>query len=415
MSNELMQTGFFDLEEVTGEKAVRPVFDRNAVITRIKQRVQEDNDLEREQEDNERRHHEILSRRFEIRVEIGIDLLSLQADHANKNKNVGTFTTSDIPEIGISRNKAYDCMNVAKLILHNDFPENAFSGKSYPWEVWRELARPSTNETVITQVIDGTIEATPKSIKEAQKKIEELEETNQELQGKLNLFEEEREEAKSQIKALETKIESLEDKALIHEQAKTIIEQKMQANNAELERLKEELEKKSEPVEKFVVPPETEKEIEDLKESIAKLAQDQIGLQKKQDENEENLKDITSQRDRLLEKNQELLDQKEKQDEEATKLAAQLKRKGEVKLRLSQYCDAIRMRTSQASVRAISPNDAQQYFDPEDWNTLAQAEQDLRRLADECARLRESFTRQFVDAAPVVESPIAYIGANNYA
>jgi len=221
MSSEL---SLFEEFNTPVEVPTQAVLTREAIIAETKRLVEEDNELEKEQENIERRHQEILVRRFEIRVQIGTNLLILQLGHANE-KN-GDFTTSTIPEVGISVNKAYDCMRVAKLVtqrLRNTLPENAFSGKVFPWEVWRELARPSTDETVVTQVIEGTVESTPKAIKEANQRVKELKEQNKQLQTKFDFHQQ---YAQQQEELLNAKIDELEQELTVLSQPQTIIEEK---------------------------------------------------------------------------------------------------------------------------------------------------------------------------------------------
>jgi hypothetical protein len=385
------------------ETAIQTAFDWDATVAEIKALIVEDNALGKQEE-------EIRERRYAIRIQIGFNLIALQQEHSNR-KN-GDFIAFAEREFGYkSKATIYEHIQVADRLGNYKVRH----GVPYNWSTARELARPSTSDTIIEQVLEGSIEATPEAIKQARKeeaeakqRAKELEEDNQKLQGKLDIFEKEKEK---ELSALESERDSLEQKILNREKEDEDLAQQIRSNEEELTRLREGLETKSEPeqieveVEKLVTPPEVVAEIEAMKERIASLEEEQKKLQEESNAKADELASLSQERDKLVKDNEGL-----------TKLAndnlfaeTQAKYESEVKDGNKKMSHAFNTGVHNTLAFLPSAIDAKQAYGSDEWSRVAQMKSQALQFIEKLDKLKDEVTSQFVDTHPMLDAPIAYI------
>ena len=304
-------------ELVPIETSQQLVFDWDAVVAETKELIEEDKALEKQQ-------YDILMRRAEIRVRIGFNLLALQAERAAPK--IGDFTSWAVEEFGLKLSTIYDCMHVAKR-----FGDTLHDRAKYAWDVWRELARPSTPETIVEQVESGEISPDPKAIREAKEALKKAEEAEQKAIAKAKL-------AQQQLFQLQT--ESQETIEKLNLQIVALQEQEQ------------------------TISPESQAQINELQAKVKKL---------------------TEQRDNLSVKVKEL-------GEEARQAA--LKRNEEEKeQRIRQDWRKLTKDFQVAVLKMLSqlpsPIDVQ-IFEADDWERLSQAKELARRFIAECENLSRS-------------------------
>jgi hypothetical protein len=155
------------------EVPTQAVFDWDAVVTETK-------DLRRQEEELAERIKHDLTELNDVKLKIGLNLLDLQEARAQRKS--GDFIEFALKEFDItSVQTVYDYMHVAKNL--EDYLNH---GLNYPWRIMRLLGQTNMPKVIVEQVIEGTIEATPKAIKEAKQALldttQKLEATQRELQ-----------------------------------------------------------------------------------------------------------------------------------------------------------------------------------------------------------------------------------------
>ncbi len=146
--------------------------------------------------------------------------MALQAEHSRLGGGKGDFTTHILPELDIDERSSRRYVSVARLVQGTN--RTRVSGSDlfdlpFPMNTWYQLASPS-GQTVVKQLESGEIDPTQDAIKKAlaensarlaeeRRRNEELQEEKQELQRTLDLFrddrEKERQELKNKIQAIE--------------------------------------------------------------------------------------------------------------------------------------------------------------------------------------------------------------------
>lgn len=156
------------------EVPTQAVFDWDAVVTDTKSlRAQEDELTGKIKRD--------LAELNEVKFKIGVNLLVMQDQHANHKD--GDFADFAMQEFDIrNRQSLYDYVHVAE-----NLGKYIVNGRlQYSWEVMRLLGQTSMPSVIVEQVIEGTIEANPKAIKEAKQALldttQKLEATQRELE-----------------------------------------------------------------------------------------------------------------------------------------------------------------------------------------------------------------------------------------
>jgi myosin heavy subunit len=256
-------------------------------------------------------------------------------------------------------------------------------------DVSQEARKEIINRTLSGEKV--TVEKA-KEIIEYQRQVKEAEEQAKEDARKRAEAEKKLVEAEKKAREAEEKLkEQEEEEAILQELITGLREEKKKIEESKVKTVKEDTE-------------ETILKLEAMEKKIKLLE----NKQKKADEDkkklEEDLKLITEQKKNLADAKREL----ERQIKEYRENNHKQKHIEQVRTRFSQARDAIRHGLQQASARWISPIDAEQAFEPDDWAALDQTLADLKRWEEECMQLKNSVTGRFIDASPVFETPITY-------
>jgi tetratricopeptide (TPR) repeat protein len=255
----------------------------------------------------------------------------------------------------------------------------------------------SAREEIVRRHASGekvTIEEA-KDIIEYQKKAKEAEEQAKEDARRREEAERKLEEAEKLAKEAEEKLkEQEEEEEILQELIRGLKEEKKKIEESKVQTIKEDTD-------------ETIQKLDEMDKKIKLLEKKQEKSEEEKKKFEEDLKLSTEQKKNLSDAKKEL----EKQIKEYRENDRKHKHIERVRTRFGQARDAIRHGLQQASARWISPIDAEQAFEPDDWAALDQTLADLKRWEEECTQLKKSVTSRFIDATPVAEAPIAYIEA----
>jgi len=201
MNNELTVYGKTQLSEI------------EEVDFNWSEKMQETKDLVLENETLTSTIDEAKVKRLHVHIKIGINLIQLQKKYARSD--TGTFTTKELPKLGIDQRFAYRCIGIATFAQEYGRslpPLSKTDLLSIPLSIqtWRELASPSTPVSIVEKVKAGEIPATSSAIHkeiEAHKhRAKELEQKNEELHDRVHLLLEAEEIDGGRIKDLEKTI-----------------------------------------------------------------------------------------------------------------------------------------------------------------------------------------------------------------
>jgi DNA repair exonuclease SbcCD ATPase subunit len=288
--------------------------------------------------------------------------------------------------------------NSAKTPDTEMFAESAnIPGRTVLLESSKDDVPQSAREEIINRHASGekvTIEEA-KDIIEYQKQVKEASEKAEEDAKKRADAERKLEEAEKQAKKAEDKLkEQEEEEGILQELIRGLREEKEKIEASKVQTIKEDTD-------------ETIQKLKDMDRKINLLE----GKQKKSEEDKKKLEDdlklTTDQKKNLSDAKKDL----EKQIKEYRDNDRKHKHIERTRTRFGQARDAIRHGLQQASARWISPIDAEQAFEPDDWAALDQTLADLKRWEEECLQLKKSAASRFIDSSPVVEAPLVYIEA----
>lgn len=316
--------------------------------------------------------HGQLKRTAEGIIKIGQNLIAVKIK-LEQRYGRGRYETWLKSEFDMSQQTALRFMQVASRFEGNNLLP------SMPVSVLYELAAPSTPESIVQQVQSGDISPTLDAIKEAKRIEREALEKARQAEERAKQIEE-----ASQLALLQADDRINEAQRQLHS-----LEQQQQANRAEIARLTgmiEDLEAAEPQVttqEVQVVPPEVQSELEATKQRIKELEAKQQALKAERDQKAGRVEELTKEIRGYAE-----VDKQEKHNEQ-------------IRTKWRQACDAFHQGINQGFVRMVSPIDAQQAFEQDDWARLAELEATMRQALERLAYLRESVTSQFVEASIV--------------
>lgn len=404
-AQELVQAGFFDLEETHNDSPIQVTYDYSRVTP------EQANQLETI-------YNRVLVRHIATAYEDGKDLLEARNIQGLPYKE---FIAWACAVFGWGESSVCDKINVALNWgitppggVIQDKAMYVLSRKNTPDSARQEA------KALLTAGISIT-EDQAKEIRDRHKaELEELKEANQELQRSFDLFKEDREnerqEFENKIRAKNSEIGTLEDKALIHEQAKAIIDQQMKANAEEIAHLLEELSKQSEPerveIDKFVTPPEVEAENKAMKERITALEEEQNKLLDASSTRSSELENITQERDNLKKE----VDGLKKLANDNLFAETQTKYEAEVKDANRKMVSIFDKGIRDARALFPDPIDARQAYGGDEWARVTWMRNQALRFIEELDKLKESIESQFVDASSpdspkFIEAPMTFIEA----
>jgi len=322
--------------------------------------------------------------------------------------------------MSVSSTTAEDYAKLARD--HGEELANSRRVGNLPFRQWIRISRSSESHQIIAKLESGEIEATPKAIntelEAAKQRNEELQETNQELQRSIDLFNEDRErerqEFENKIRTLQIDMHAKDEEILGHKQAQALIDQKLQSNDQELAHLREDLEKKPEPeqVEKLVTPPEVEANVKSMKEKITALEDENNKLLSSSSAKATEIEGLARERDSLAAEKEGLVKLANNNLFAETQAKYEAEVKDANRKMISIFDRGLR------ETRALLPAsiDAKQAYGGDEWARVAWMRSQAVRFIEELDRLKESFESQFVDVSAMdtsrlLEPPIAFIEA----
>lgn len=408
MSSELVQTGFFDLE-LTQEKTWHVGLE-DKLQNMLRQRAAK-----------------IKAVVAQANFIIGEELATAQKELTYKN---GGFVKWLEEEVGIDFERAYEFIRIWENYKMFALSANISSlGKKVLLAGAKKDVPESARQEIVTRHEAGekiTLAATDEIIARHKAEVEELKETNQELQREYDLFKDDRErerrEYDSRLTTIETEKSFKEDEILGYKQAKAVIDQKLKSNQEEIERLKADLEEKPEPekveveVEKLVTPPEVEENIKSMKERIAALEEEQSKLLSASSSKSSELEELAQERDKLAKE----VDGLKKLANDNLFAETQAKYEAEVKDANRKMSSIFDKALRDARALLPSPIDAKQAYGGDEWARVMWMRSQATRFVEELDRLKENIGSLFVDVSPVdtsrfIAPPTAYIEADSYA
>jgi hypothetical protein len=316
--------------------------------------------------------HGQLKRTAEGIIKIGQNLIAVK-ERLEREYGRGKYEGWLKTEFDMSHSAAKRFMQVARRFGN----EGTKLVPSFPNSVLYELAAPSTSDTVVQQVQSGDVSPTLDAIKKAKQIEREALEKAKQAEDRAKQIEKE-----SQLALLQS-----DDRINEAQEQLSLFEEQQDINRAEIARLTgmiadlEAAEPQVVTQEVQVVPPEVKSELEAVRKRVKELESKQQALKAERDQKEERVKVLTNELRSYAE-----VDQQEKHNEQ-------------VRTKWRQACEAFHQGLNQGFIRMVSPIDAQQAFESDEWARLAELETTLKQALERLAYLRESITSQFVEAS----------------
>jgi hypothetical protein len=383
MSQELVQTGFFDLELDVPQKTWHIGLEDKLQDT-LRQRAAK-----------------IKAVVAQANFIIGEELATAQKELTYKN---GGFVKWLEEEVGIDNQRAYEFIQIWEHFkMFPNIGNISEIGKMVLMISSKKDVPESAREEIVTRHEAGekiTLAVSDEIIERHKAELEAVEKAKNELQQEFDLF---RDQARKDLEAKQRELEVYQENVRLQkedfERTKGKFEEDMKSAKEE----RELIEKSKVQIIKEDTP-ETKAKLEDAEKKIKEI--------------EEREKQIKAERDKKADDLKKSGDRVKKLTEQVKGYLAVSKQEThneQIRTKARQCCDAYHQGINQGSARQVRPLDAQQAFGPDEWAMYDETEAALRRAADDFARLKETVASQFVDATPIVETtkyieaPLSYI------
>jgi DNA repair exonuclease SbcCD ATPase subunit len=299
----------------------------------------------------------IIGRTQRTIVENGRDLLAVKQDIGH-----GHFVNW-IKSLGISEDTAQRWMGAARNF--GEIPQSAVFDKTAIYLLSKPKVPESAREEAKVRAADGEkiTEDIARQIRDAHKAREQAEQQARQARQQLDLF---KQEAEADTEAHK------EEKSRLTKLIQYLNEEKEQIAQSKVQVLQEDT-------------PETKAKLESLEQKLQDLKTQQRRLQAEKDTKENQLKQKVERVKELTEEVQKYaeIDKQERYNEQ-------------IRSKWRQACDSFHTGVNQGFSRLVTPLDAQQAFESDDWARLAEVEATLKQAIEKLGGLRES---QFVDAS----------------
>jgi DNA repair exonuclease SbcCD ATPase subunit len=332
-----------------------------------------------------------LKRTAEDIIAIGQDLIAVKARLREENDNKrGLFLPWIKDEFDMSQVTANNFVQVAKRFGDEKILSN-FDNISV--SVLYELAAPSTSGTIIQRVESGDLAT--KALEEKITLLEAIKDAKvKEAEEALKKAEQVREEAEKAKRESSRELELKQQQLDLFQEKKKFQDEKLQALENAIKALEEEKEQIAQAKVQILQEdtPQTKAKLDGLEKTLKDLEGQQQKLEEEKAKKEDQLKQKTERVKTLTEEIQKY-----------TAADKQERHYEQIRTKWRQAYDAFHMGINQGTARLVTPLDARQAFEPDDWSRLAEVEATLKQALENLGQLRVSVTSQFV------ESSMAYL------